>query len=243
MTMVKFTIKVNGQEKLLFRIKEVNNSRKNEYKDLNITFPGRKKVFSSFGTENILKDLINATESNEYADFDESHISVHCNPGKDTITIKRTTKFNEKNSISTCQVNPGTKRDQLFVPILFKIVGDIDDPFFNVDNSTDNLVNFQSEYNPKTDQLRFMLIVSNQNIAFKHNIEHPSNILSYQLNNFTITIIYSYFNQPAHKHSINIVPFTTPETFNNIRGLDWWEIYNQYTEINMMYINAYFEKD
>jgi hypothetical protein len=240
--MIKFTIKVKGQDKLLFRIREVNNSSNNEYKDLNITFPGRKKVYFPMETGNILKELINVTESNDYIEFVESHISVHCNPGKSTITIKRATKINKQETISTCQVNPGTKRDQLFVPIIFKIVGDIEESAFNIDDFIeDEIIKLPSEYYPKTDQLRFMLIVSSREVNFNYDFEHPSNIFTYQFNNFTLTIIYSFLNQPSHKQSINIVPYTTPEIFDIIRGLDWWEIYHLYTEINMMYANAYFE--
>jgi hypothetical protein len=241
--MIKFTIKVKGQDKLLLRIREVHNNSNKEYKDLNISFPGRKKIYFPLEKGNIIKELINVTDSNDYSEFVESHISVHCNPGKDTITIKRTTKINNQETISSCQVNPGTKRDQLFVPIIFKIVGEIEEPTFNINDSIDDeVIKLPSEYNPNTDQLRFMLVVSSHEVTFNYDHEHPSNIFKYQFNNFTLTIIYSYLNQPSHKQSINIVPFTTPENFDNIRGLDWWEIYNLYTEINMMYANAYFEK-
>jgi hypothetical protein len=241
--MVKFSIKANGVDKLLFRIKEVNNRVNKEYKDLNITFPSSKRIYFPPRSGDMKELIDNLSNYKYYIEYVESHISVHCNPGKETITIKRSIKLNDNESVSSCQVNPGVKRDNLFVPIIFRIVGDIDDPIFDLSNSSnDRIVYLPTEYNPKKDQLRFMLVASSSEKHFTPHIEHPSNTLFYQFKNFTITIIYSFFNHPSHKPSINIVPVTFPETYNHVRGKDWWEIYNLYTDINTIYIKEYYRK-
>lgn len=170
---------------------------------------------------------------------------MHYNPNsKDSITIKQTIKFN--NGISPLcfyNITPGIKRNKLFIPILFKIVGKLYDKIFNLKkNNKDHIIFLPINYSPQKDQLIYMLVISNKNIYFNHDLEHPSNLYRYTFNNFELTIIYSYFNFPSTKQSISIFPYTKKEEYKNIRGYEWWEIYNLYTDLLSLYSKFYFKK-
>lgn len=237
----RFIIKANNRAVTLLKVKEVNNKNDNSYKDLNITFPGRKKMYKPLGTTGRLQELIVNENEESYSNLIDSHISVHCNPGKESITISRKVLYENKLKDSYIQVTPGVKRDKLYIPLMYRICGNMDnsDYQYNYDKS-DRIIELPISYNPYTDQLRFMLVVSERGRPFNQILDHPSLLYSATFSNFELTIIYSFFNKKSHKQSINYSFKTTRAQYEYLKGLENWEVYNFYTDCYMLYAEEYF---
>ncbi|WP_261302915.1 hypothetical protein [Paenibacillus andongensis] len=233
--MKRFTIKTNGVLKTLFTVVELKSN------DLNIQFPGQKQVRIPKDT---FQELINTDASEMYLPYRGQHISIHNSPQSvNTNTIKRTIEFTETEKLPYYNITPGLKRDNLFVPVIFRVCGDFVDSSYNyIPKNKYHHIELPFEFNPLSDQLRFMLVVSGNEREFHFDDEHPSNVYSERFNNFYITIIYSIFNRPSKQHSINMYLTTKQEQVIPPRGFECWEIYNLYTEMNTYYINHYFNQ-
>ena len=99
-----------------------------------------------------------------------------------------------------------------------------------------------NEFNTATDQLRFMMIISQPDIVFVQDDEHPTNVFTQKFENFRLTVLFSYLNVRSYRHSINITPYTRKEDCELISGLEWWQVYNLYTDINLFCARHHFEK-
>lgn len=238
--MNRFYISCDGIDKELFKIVETKNVNDKSFYDLNITFKGHKKTLLMENAADGLERLMDTTNYDDYVDMDKSsHISVHCNPGKETTTIKRTYQLLNGEQKTIVQVTPGVKRDKLFVPVVFRVCGDMKDEAFNLKNQG-NCVKLDVPYTTNNNQLRYMLVVSDKDILFHYDMEHPSNLQRYRFKNFNLTIIYSFIQVPSHKQAITFTLQTNKEEYENLRGIDWWEVYNTYTQFNSLYIDTYF---
>jgi len=233
---VHFIVGVDGGQYNLFSVREVPNSEDREQLDLNIHFSSNGRSF--FGKT--LDELLNNWDKENYTATD-THISVHANPrSPSTNTIKRTIKKKDDDSEPKTNVllTQGIKKDNLFVPFLFRVCGDLQTERFEIDDNEDDKLIKICDYNPNTDQLRFMLIVSKRDKKFPKEDEHPSNIAYYEFRDYVLTIIYSFFNLPSHPQFINFLLYSMKE-HGVQKGLDWWQAYNLYTELNMIHINNY----
>jgi len=107
--MKRFTIKTNGTIKTLFTVREIKNKNADNQFDLNIHFPGQKKI--RFPNESF-QELINTQNGNLYQEYMDQHISIHCSPDSmESNTIKRTIMTKETRK-AYYHVTPGIKRDK-----------------------------------------------------------------------------------------------------------------------------------
>lgn len=240
--MKRFFVCANGVDKEIFKVNEIHNAKDRSCYDLNLSFLGSTKSFTNENLNPSFLPLLDTENYDSYKDqLPESHISVHCNPGKESVTIKRTIAMQDGENKTFVQVTPGIKRDKAFVPIIFRFCGNMSNESLNL-KTYQNAMSLETSYNPSTDQLRYMLVLSDSNVEFPFDIEHPSNMKSCKFTNFNLTILYSYFNFPSQKQTINFTPYTKKENYNYTRGLEGWEVYNLYTYLYMQYADAYFEK-
>ena len=218
-------------------VREVANANDRTLHDLNIHFSGGARKY--YG--NTFADLLAPRKPDEFVPGN-THISVHCNPlSSETHTIKRSTVHKNGDYRDKVHITTGLKRENLYAPVLFRICGDLrQDRFLLPQDHEDELIPLGS-YDPSKDQLRFMLVLSNAETHFRSNSEHPSNTVLIGFSDFTLTVIWSYFNLPSHSQSIDIFWFSRRET-GPLQGLEWYQIYNAYTDIYMAYANEYFAK-
>lgn len=227
----RFTIDVDGKAKTVLSILENPNNF-----DLNIHITGGGATYSA----DSLKELVIGTEEENY-NRSEKHITVHNSPkSKENNLIKRTIEYTDKEEETSVQVTGAIKTNNLYTPALFRVCGDLTRERYDLpENCTDEIINLGA-YTPNKDQLRFMVVVSDVDKPFEPDIEHPSNDTMIKFNQFSITVIWSYLNQPPHPHAIDFFLSTTREG-GPIAGFDWWQIYNLYTDLYMASANEYFE--
>lgn len=232
---IRFVIKVDGVQRTVLGVRQVRNADNNELFDLNIHTTSGGKSFKA----KTIDELVATIDESEFQEC-EQHISIHCNTKSDaTNTIKKTLRFGDKNKESHVQITTGIKKDKLFCPALFMVCGDLSRERYLTPEGCDDEIIDIGEFQPGKDQLRLMVVISQKGKEFTFHDEHPSNLRSIGLNNFNLTLIWSFLNQPSHPQSISFFIGTTREQ-GCMRGLDWWEIYNLYTDINMTHAEAYF---
>ena len=227
---IRFVAKVQDALRTVFAIGEQPISF-----DLNIhiTSGGRAYIADT------LFDLVAVADETLYEECDR-HITIHGSPKSANVNvIKKTLEFPHREPLSEVQVTTGIKRDDKFVPILFRVCGDPSrDRYLLPSGCPDELVPL-ADFDPSRDQLRFMVVASRRGTSFPQDKEHPSNVLERQFNHFTLTVIWSFFNRPSHAQAIDFFLKTKKET-GPIRGFEGWEIYNLYTDLYMAHADEYF---
>jgi hypothetical protein len=224
----RFVINVSGTPRTVFNVFQRNNG------ELNVHITSGGRAYSS----PVLKNLVAIADDSAFEEC-EKHISVHTSPNSQNVNvIKRTLTFKDRKE-EVLQVTTGIKRDNLFVPVFFRACGDQSRERYLLPAACpDNLVSL-GQYDPARDQLRFMAVCSRRGTSFPKDEEHPSNLIQVEFSNFTLTVIWSCLNQPSHPQAIDFFVGTQRET-GPMRGLEWFEIYNLYTEINMTHAQEYF---
>ena len=227
----RFTIDINGSKRTVLSIWENPNNH-----DLNIHITGGGASYSS----NSLKELVKGTEEENYIPT-EKHITVHNSPkSRENNVIKRTIEYTDKKPDTSVQVTGAIKTDNLYTPALFRVCGDLSrDRYEAPVDCNDEIISLGS-YTPSNDQLRFMVVVSDIEQPFKPDIEHPSNDILIHFQQLSVTLIWSYLNQPSHPHAIDFFLSTTRES-GPVAGFEWWQIYNLYTDLYMASANEYFD--
>lgn len=187
-----------------------------------------------------LGELVAGTDEDNYIPSDK-HISIHNSPkSREHNMLKRTIKYSTGVKETLAQVTGAIKNDNLYTPVLFRVCGDLSRERHLVPESCrDELISL-GVYNPKRDQLRFMVVVSGRDKPFTPDNEHPSNDLLLEFSNFSVTIIWSYLNQASHPHAIDCFLSTTIEG-GPVAGFDWWQIYNLYTDLHNAIASMYFD--
>ena len=224
----RFVIEVNESPRTVFRVSEQRSG------DLNFHITSGGRDYSG----NTLNDLVAISDESEFENC-EKHISVHTSPKSLSVNvIKRTQVFVDRVEDS-CQVTTGIKQDNLFVPVLFRVCGDLSRERYALPEPCQDQLVSLGRYDPSQGQLRFMAVCSRRGTLFPKDEEHPSNLLELQFSNFTLTVIWSYLNKPSHPHAIDFFLGTKRES-GPIKGLDWFEIYNLYTDLYMVHAEEYF---
>ncbi len=226
----RFTIEVDGSQRTVLAILENPNNR-----DLNIHITGGGGIFSA----DTLEALVAGTDEENYSPS-EKHITVHNSPkSKENNVIKRTIEYPDKDADTSVQITSSIKTDNLYMPVLFRVCGDLSRDRYKVpDDNYDEVINLGS-YTPSKDQLRFMVVVSDIDQPFQPNNEHPSNDIVISFEKFSITLIWSYLNQPSHPHAIDFFLSTTRDS-GPVTGFEWFQIYNLYTDLYTLSANEYF---
>lgn len=226
----RFTIDVDGSPRTVLSVLENPNNY-----DLNIHITGGGGTYSA----DSLKELVAGTEEENY-ESTEKHITVHNSlQSKENNVIKRTIEYPGRRLDSSVQVTGAIKANKLYTPALFRVCGDLSRERYRTSkNHADDAISLGS-YTPNKDQLRFMVVVSDVNHPFEPDIEHSSNDMVIVFEKFSVTLIWSYLNQPSHPHAIDFFLSTTKES-GPIEGFEWWQIYNLYTDLYMASAREYF---
>lgn len=227
----RITINVDGSPRTVLSILENPNSL-----DLNIHITGGGATY----TADSLRDLVVGTKEEDYV-RSEKHITVHNSPQSlNNNVIKRTVTYFDQRLDTSVQVTGAIKADNLYTPAIFRVCGDLSrDRYALPEGCGDEFISLGA-YDPSGDQLRFMVVVSGLDKPFEADIEHPSNHIAINFQSFTITLIWSYLNQPSHPQAIDFFLCTTREG-GPIAGFEWWQIYNLYTDLHMANASEYFE--
>lgn len=242
MSEVKFCVKVDNIDKELFRIKEVKGNT-----ELNITFNGGIKSCIVGKDVEKFGQLFHTEKVKEGNLMDRSsHITVHANKNNnENNTIKRTVAYenDELKNVTMVQVTPGIKRDNKFVPIIFRVSGDLRKEQFNLNKKENDIIEYlYDNFNQSSNQLRYMIVVSKSGMDFHFDEEHPSNILIHKFDNYNITVIYSVLNMKPLEQTISMTLKTKAEDYDHLRGYEWYEIYNLYTDFTLIHANEYFKE-
>jgi hypothetical protein len=227
----RIVIEIYGEQRTVFGIWENPNNL-----DLNIHVTSGGSTFNA----NTLKELVAGTSESNYKPS-EKHITIHNSPkSNENNVIKRTIIYTDSSEDTAVQVTSAIKCDNLYIPVLFRVCGDLSRGRYKLPVPCEDDLIPIGKYDPKTDQLRFMVVVSKNDRHFQADIEHPTNNLRIQFDKFSVTVLWSYLNKPSHPHAIDFFLNTYKEQ-GPIRGFDWWEIYNFYTDLYMAHANEYFD--
>lgn len=224
----RFTIDVNGQPKTVFSIVEKKDGDLN----LHITSGGK-----SYKTEN-LSQLVVIPDGVTFEPC-SMHISIHPSSRSDeTNTIKWTQTYSAREE-NIHQLTTGMKKDNLFVPALFRVCGDLTADRYSVKEKTNESRISLGAYDPSKDQLRFMVVCGRADKSFQKIDDHPSNLIQHVFPNFTLTLIWSYLNLPSHPQAIDFFLGAKNEGAIPIGGFDEAGIYNMYTSLYMTHAEEY----
>ncbi len=222
-------IRVKDSPRTVFAVYETRGG------DLNIHINSGGRAYSA----PTIGELVAVCDESKFEDC-EKHISVHASKRSETVNvIKRTQTFPDRTE-DLCQVTTGIKQDNLFVPVLFRVSGDLSRDRYQLPPECPDQLEPLGAYEPSNGQLRIMVVCSRRGTSFPGEVEHPSNVKEVNFDNFTLTVIWSYLNKPSHPQAIDFFLSTRAET-GPIRGLHWHEIYNLYTNLNMTHAQEYFK--
>ena len=225
----RYVIDVCGSPRTVFGVHETRGGDLN----IHITSGGRAYSAPTFG------ELVAVCDESKFQEC-EKHISIHASKKSQAVNvIKRTQKFPDWKE-ELCQVTTGIKQDNLFVPVLFRICGDLSRDRYQLPAKCADRIESLGAYEPNQGQLRFMVVCSRLRTSFPKDEEHPSNMKEVNFANFTLTVIWSFLNKPSHPQAIDFFLSTKAE-IGPIRGLHWFEIYNLYTNLYMTHAQEYFK--
>lgn len=217
----RVTVDVDSVPRTVLAIRENRNSS-----DLTLHVTGQGQSFFA----PTFSELLRATRPEPYMPA-EKHISIHSNPRSDeTNTIKRTVKGDTLGKHTQVHLTRGIKEQDRFVPVWFRVCSDLTADRFCVPADTRDHCVSLGQLTPRNDRLQFMVVVSRAGTVFHTHEEHPSQVVSLQYRRYQITLIYSWFNQPAHPQAIDLF-FTTNIQDGPSDGLEAWQVYNLYTEL------------
>jgi hypothetical protein len=225
----RFVIDVRGSPRTVFAVNETRGG------DLNIHITSGGRDYNA----TTLDELVTICEESKFEEC-KKHISIHASPESDYVNvIKRTQAFPDRTENSR-QVTTGIKKDNLFVPVLFRVSGDLSRERYRLPAKCGDQLVQLGTYEPTEGQLRFMVVCSRRGTSFPIDAEHPTKMKGMNFQNFTLTIIWSFLNKPSHPQAIDFFLSTNRDT-GPIRGFDWFEIYNLFTNLNMAHGQTYFK--
>jgi hypothetical protein len=199
---------VDNNKFKLFEIKEISNSDDKEFSDYILLMPRSKYTILEDGkVMNNLKDY---------------HITIHECPGKESVMIKSTQKDIEGKEISLVQVNPGIKRDHLFIPLLYSIIGDDIVKKYTKSEIKDEVL-VGKDYNYKIQQLHYFVALSENKEVQKFTCGTKSIVVP--LRKYNLHILYLYMNIIT-QWSVFRFYQTKSEEYNNLSGKTSDEIEN-----------------
>lgn len=208
----RFVINVGGLLRTVFAVHETKSGDLN----IHITSGGRAYSAPTFG------ELVAVCDESKFEEC-EKHISIHVSKNSPVVNvIKRTQTFQDRQE-SFCQVTTGIKQDNLFVPVLFRVCGDLSRDRYLLPAKCLDLLEPMGAYESSQGQMRFMVVCSRSGTSFPKDEEHPSNMKVVNFGNFTLTVIWSFLNKPSHPQAIDFFLSTKAET-GPVRGLHWLRV-------------------
>jgi hypothetical protein len=112
----------------------------------------------------------------------------------------------------------GIKQDNLFVPVLFRVAGDLSRERYRLPVKCADRLESLGAFEPSQAQLRFMTVCSRRGTPFPADGEHPSNVKGVNFEHFTLTVLWSCLNKPSHPQAVDFFLSTMAET-GPTRGL------------------------
>lgn len=184
-------------------------------------------------TANSILDLVKMPEDDFPPAVNGTHLSVHATRQSETL--------NQINfpADDVPQFTQSLKIENRFTPVVVRVVGDL------IDSKHDfRKFKFETHELPpidtNKDTLVLGVVIGPRGKEFEWRDEHPSNLLKVTFSDFDVWLIWSIFNLPALKHSIDF-KLTGGSLGEPISGFEDFEIYNFYTLSKSLYTDAYFE--
>ncbi|WP_432731291.1 hypothetical protein [Variovorax sp. W6] len=224
----RFVIEVEDSPRTMFSVHETRGG------DLNIHITGGGRAYSAA----TLGELVAICDESK-AEFCEKHISVHASKKSASVNVIKRTQTFPNREVTECQVTTGIKQDDLFVPVLFRVCGDLSRDRYQLPARCNDRLEPLGRYDPIEGQLRFMVVCSRRGTSFPKDDEHPSNVKEVKFDGYTLTVIWSFLDRASHPQAVDFFLSTNKET-GPIRGLQWFEIYNVYTDLYMAHAQEYF---
>lgn len=231
MPKTRYVIDYQGSIRTLFSVVETNDG------SLNIHVPSKGMAYSA----PTLSELIAVSDQTLFENCSK-HISIHPSPDSSTLTtIKRTIEYRDRpqeNTETGHHYSTGIKQDNQFIPVLFRVCGDLSLPrYLTTPSKADTIINL-GQYDPSKSQLKLMAVCSNKNRSFPKDPEQPRNFREDKFTHFTLTLLWSFLGQPSHPHAIDFF-LQTLNKETPMRGLVWQEIYNLYNDLDLKHALNY----
>ncbi|WP_438980105.1 hypothetical protein [Polynucleobacter sp.] len=234
MKKVRYVIDIQGSPRTIFSITEKNDG------SLLLTVPGGSKAYSA----STLAEMI-AISDQTLLENCHKHISIHPSPISPTLTsIKRTIEYQERpenNQETSHHYSTGIKQDNQFIPVLFRICGDLSAQRYLVAPKDSDQIISLGAFDPSKSQLKLMVVCSGIDKSFPQDPEQPRNRREDKFNHFTLTLIWSYLGQPSHPQAIDFF-LQTKDRNTPMRGLVWQEIYNLYNDLDLTHALQYLKE-
>ena len=230
----RYVINVHGIPRTVLSVLETKDGT------LNIHVPSGSKAYSA----PTLDEMIAVSDHTLFENC-VKHISIHPSHHHPSLTtIKRTVEYPDRladNNETGHHYTTGIKQDDQFVPVLFRVCGDLSAPRYLTKVKAGDQVISLGSYDPAQNQLRLMVVCSSSTKSFPQDPEQPRNQREDHFTNFTLTFLWSYLNQPSHPQAIDLF-LQTQSQETPMRGLIWQEIYNLYNDLNLHHALRYIQQ-
>jgi hypothetical protein len=182
---------------------------------------------------NSILDLVKMPEEEFPDSIPNSHLSVHSSRYSTTLNQ---INFPEDNFP---QFTQSIKIENRFTPVLVRVFGDLTQPkhdFTKTKYRTLEIPKIQTD----KDTLVLGLVLGPKDKEFRCEEDHPSSLMKLEFPDFNIWLIWSLFNKPALKHSVDF-KLKGGSLEEPIGGFEEFEIYNFYTLSKSIYTEAFFD--
>lgn len=178
-------------------------------------------------------DLVQLNEDDFLESIPNSHLSVHAS--RRSATLNRI-NFPEDNFP---QFTQSIKKENRFTPVVVRVYGDLTQAKHDF-KKTKNPTHEFPEVHTDKDTLVLGIVLGPRNKEFQWREDHPANLAKLEFSDFTIWLIWSLFNKPALKHSVDF-KLKGGSLEEPIGGFEDFEIYNFYTLSKNIYTDAFFD--
>lgn len=199
-TNIVLTGSVNMNKFKIFEIKEIKNSTDNSFSDFILLMT--KNRYTIFDDGRIIKDI------------KDYHITIHECPGKESVMIKSTQIDKDGNEFTLAQVNPGIKRDHLFIPLFYSIIGK--DKQKKYTESTIKEIFIGRDYNPNVVQMHYLVALSDNTMIPAYLNKTKSQIV--HLGKYNLHILFLYSSIISKNYSVFRFKTTKREEYEFLSG-------------------------
>ena len=223
-TKTQFVVDTPQGEKVLFSLVQ-DKKKGNVY----ITSPKGPRLGSAESLVALLQ-----LDSEQFVKVENANkVSLH--PSRASETLSSIKHLNPEGFLYT----DALKSHGLFVPIVFKVFGNLAGERFSTGNSQSGRIEIPFVDFSK-DTLVIGVALGPKGLDFEKIEDHPSTLISVHFDDFSVWIIWSLFNRPAPTATVNFSHRGGTREVP-IGGSQNYEIYNFFTDVKGKYSEAYFE--
>ena len=176
-------------------------------------------------------------EPDAYENLQNRYITIHTSHGSPRTNVINHHDFVDKQQDRVQRhTSTGIKVEREFIPVTFKVSGDLGSEKNNFQRAPDYQV---ADINTENDSLVWMLSVGPAGREFEFIEDHPSNLYQFDFGEFRFVFIWSLFNFPALKPTLEFKVLSRDEALA-LPGLENFDVYNHYTYLKCQYSKAYF---